>query len=250
MLSHPRIMESEFIGMPFYKNDCETWKFRGWHKTGINSESLSVFFKDPGINHILFAMLVLPRKKTALKEMIRGKRAASEKCHWTKISWNLSWDAMPASWGIELALDLTAYYAVHSISWFSRLSKHAAFLSRNLPFVSFHKTKFQIFRKKCLISIVVREKEGIYFWIDEALNTTTKGLLGYFVGWVLCHHDMCGNIFIFAGSRSDNLTNAWFAADSFKQTIMWTWKLSYLINIRCVSRSRLMKSGLMLRDVP
>ena len=86
MLSHPRIMESEFIGMPFYKNDCETWKFRGWHKTGINSESLSVFFKDPGINHILFAMLVLPRKKTALKEMIRGKRAASEKCHWTKIS--------------------------------------------------------------------------------------------------------------------------------------------------------------------
>ena len=155
--------------------------------------------------------------------MIRGKRAASEKCHWTKISWNLSWDAMPASWGIKLALDLTAYYAVHSISWFSRLSKHAAFLSRNLPFVSFHKTKFQIFRKKCLISIVVRENEGIYFWIDEALNTTTKGLLGYFVGWVLCHHDMCGNIFIFAGSRSDNLTNAWFAADSFKQTLL-TWK--------------------------
>ena len=99
MLSHPRIMESEFIGMPSYKNNCESWKLGGWHKTGINSESLSVFFfKDPRINRILFAMLVLLRKKTALKEMIRGKRAASEKCHWTKISWNLRWDAMPASW--------------------------------------------------------------------------------------------------------------------------------------------------------
>ena len=87
MLSHPRIMESEFIGMPSYKNNCESWNFGGWHKTGINSESLSVFFfKDLGINHILFAMLVLLRKKTALKEMIRGKRAASEKCHWTKTS--------------------------------------------------------------------------------------------------------------------------------------------------------------------
>ena len=44
MLSHPRIMESEFIGMPSYKNNCESWNFGGWHKTGINSESLSVFF--------------------------------------------------------------------------------------------------------------------------------------------------------------------------------------------------------------
>ena len=66
MLSHPRIMESEFIGMPSYKNNCESWKFGGWHKTGINSESLSVFFfKDPRINHILFAMLVLLGKKNS-----------------------------------------------------------------------------------------------------------------------------------------------------------------------------------------
>ena len=182
MLSHPRIMESEFIGMPSYKNNCESWKFGGWHKTGINSESLSVFFfKDPRINHILFAMLVLLRKKTALKEMIRGKRAASEKCHWTKTSWNLRWDAMPASWGIKLALDLTVYYAVHSVSWDSRQSKHAAFLSRNLSFVLFHKTKFQIFRKKCLISIVVRERKG-------------KGL---FLDWWGTHHNDPGSFGIF-----------------------------------------------------
>lgn len=105
-------------------------------------------------------------KKTALKEMIRGKRAASEKCHWTKISWNLRWDAMPASWGIKLALDLTAFYAVHSISWVSRQSKHAAILSRTLSFVLFHKTKFQIFRKQCLISIVVRERKGKGLFLD------------------------------------------------------------------------------------
>ena len=136
------------------KNRYKLWKF------------ICFFFKDPRINHILFAMLVLLRKKTALKEMIRGKRAASEKCHWTKTSWNLRWDAMPASWGIKLALDLTVYYAVHSVSWDSRQSKHAAFLSRNLSFVLFHKTKFQIFRKKCLISIVVRERKGKGLFLD------------------------------------------------------------------------------------